>query len=67
MRYGPINRAKGGHTRHEDNVICVYFALDGGAVSGPVGRSLEGVEDQVEADLELVAVVVAGLEDVPGR
>ena len=36
-----------------------------GAASGRVGRSLEGVEDQVEANLELVAVVVAGLEYVP--
>jgi hypothetical protein len=30
------------------------------------GRSLEGVEDQVEAGVELVALVVAGLQDVPG-
>jgi len=47
----------------------VTFGL-AGRIDGPgpirsAGCSLKGVEDQVEADLELVAVAVAGLEDVP--
>ena len=33
--------------------------------SALVAGSLEAVEDQVDAEPELVAVVVAGLEDVP--
>jgi hypothetical protein len=37
-----------------------------GVGSGHAGRSLEAVVDQVEADLEVVSVVVAGLQDVPG-
>src|SRR6266516_7654538 len=34
--------------------------------SEPAGHSVEGIEDEAEPDLELVAVVVAGLQDVPG-
>jgi hypothetical protein len=49
--------------------LCLFRAFPAGSAGlgqGLSAGSLEGVEDKVEADLELIAVVIAGLEDVPG-
>jgi hypothetical protein len=38
----------------------------GRAGSGRAGDSLEGIQDEIEADLEFPAVLVAGLQGVRG-
>src|SRR5262249_2489050 len=52
---------RGTHPAHNDQQPGLRRAG-----SGPVGGPFEGIEDEVEPDLELAAVVVAGLHDMLG-
>jgi hypothetical protein len=50
-------------------MVCAWYQLRQAGRAGRVrapGRPLEGIEDLVQADPELVAVTVAGPEDMPG-